>query len=130
MSPTLPPDQLLAALRAWAKGGLRAEAAVELLAAFNDGYWIRRMASTPDRLDVRYSDDPEYVGAGPPVADIRWRNLATRPLTASSTEHAVLLIACAIGGDTRVDLGNELTRLGRHGIECVTAAVRHAGGVR
>ncbi len=127
---TLPPDQLLAALRAWARDSLRTEAAIELLADWEDGYWIRRMAADPHRYDVRYTTDLNVIGDGPPVADIRWRNLATRPLTASSSEHAVLLIACAIGGNTAIRLGEELTRLGEHGIDCVTAAIRHVGRVR
>ncbi|MCK9897672.1 hypothetical protein [Frankia sp. AgB32] len=126
----LTPGQLLAALRAWARGSLTAEAAVELLATWNDGYWINCMTVKPVRFGVTYTDDPEIVFGDTPLAEIDWRALSRRRITASGGERAILLIAAAIGGDTPVDLGSELARLGEHGIACVLAAIRHVGGVQ
>lgn len=122
------PDVLLAALRAQAHGFYPAEAAVELLAGWNDGYWVRRMANSPRKHKVDYTDDPDIVGPTP-IARPEWTALPGR-LPASSGERAILAIAASIGGGKPVDLRDCLTSLGQHGIDCVIAAVAHAGGRR
>ncbi|MCM3884144.1 hypothetical protein [Frankia sp. R82] len=123
------PDDLLAALRAQARGVYTAEAAVELLAGWNNGYWIRRAAANLAALKVDYSDDPDEIG-DTPMASIDWRALNPNRITASSGERAILVIACSLGGGRPVDLRDCLTSLGLHGIDCVTAAIVHAGGRR
>ena len=103
-------------LREWAAGVYGLEAAVELLARFNDGRllpgsWIERDA---ERGRYWFSADmvPEAVGV------------------LSGGERRVLAIAASLAEPTltRVGLGDLVTGLDRDALDLVLAALAHAGG--
>lgn len=116
--------ELLAALRAQARGTHTDEAAVELLAAHDS--WLRRRDF---RRLVDYTDDPDVTG-GPPMAVIRWADVATDrvSLTGSSTERAVLLVAESLVTGAPTDLRRIVADLGEHTTGLVMRAIAHAAG--
>lgn len=110
------PDDRAAALRRWARGLLPAEAAVELIidavgGRLRDGPWVRQ-----DDLGRLYLDSAVAAAEGGGL---------------SGGERRVLAIATSLlSGDHPVDLGDAVTGLDHDALECVLAALAHAGGHR
>lgn len=104
----------LGALRAWARGDLALEAAVELLTAGLDGRllggpWIRRDAAS------RYWFDSETAAAERGVL--------------SGGEKRVLAIAMSLASSYhRVDLSDAICGLDSDALDAVLEALAHAGG--
>ncbi|WP_202512017.1 hypothetical protein [Streptomyces sp. SID3343] len=111
--------ELLAALRAQVRGTLSGEAAVELLAAHES--WLRRQ-------DFRRLVDYTDVTGGPPLAFVRWADVAAADLTGSSTEKRVLAIAGSLAAGASIDLRDALPGLGEHTTGLVLRAVAHSTG--
>jgi hypothetical protein len=123
----LPPSDLAAALRRWARGTYATEAATELL--IRHRYWpVRREFR---RAAIEYVPD-SHVGV--PIAVIDWRAahtaLSRGRLACSSSEAAVLRLAVSLGASFPVDLGEALSNLDATNLGLVCAAIRHAGGDR
>ncbi len=118
-------DDLAAALRAWAKGLLCAEAAVELLIAHR--WWLFRR----DFLDVAVEIGSE-VFSGRVMAAVDFEAAAgaleAGVLQCSAGEGHVLRVAAGIAGGVPVDLRETVTALDEANTMLVARAVVHAAG--
>jgi len=102
-------------LRAWARGVLPTEAAVELLISaiggrLLNGPWVRPEAEP----HVRYWFDTELA--------------ATESGYLSGGERRVLAIAASLAGGDPVDLSDAITGIDHEALRRVIAALEHAGG--
>jgi hypothetical protein len=115
----------VAALRAWAKGLLMAEAAVELL--IGHGWWLCR----EDFLEIAVEFGQGIVD-GVVLAAVDWEaavaGLEAGRLPCSSSEGQMLRLAAGIAGGIRLDLGSVLSGLDERNACLVAAAVLHACG--
>ena len=110
--------QVADALREWAGGVLREEAAVELLV--DHGTWLHRAAFRRDALRL--------IGRDPDVVGIDWDAALTHAATspASDSETAMLRIAAAVAGHGDDEpLGFLLSGLDRTNGARVVRAVAH-----
>ncbi len=120
-----PPEVLHAMLRAWARGHLPTQAAVDLLT--EHGTW-------PDRLfRAGHVDTWEATAARPAMAAIDWPAVADRltdptgrGFAASSSERSILAVALSLAGDLEVRLGELLPRLDATNTGLVATAVATA----
>jgi hypothetical protein len=116
-----------AALRVWAEGLFRAEAAVELL--IGHASWLRR----GDFLELAV-EFGEGVVDGVVLAAVGWESavagLDTGRLPCSSSEGQMLRVAASIADGVRLDLGSALSGLDGRNVTLVAAAVLHAAGHR
>jgi hypothetical protein len=110
-------SDVVAGLRAWARGVYATEAAVELLVRFQDGRfahpghpWIM-----PDPGEGWYWLEPDHL-TGPTVACL------------SGGERRLLAIVASLTGGAPVDLGDALAGLDRDTVTLVLASVAHASG--
>jgi len=122
----LDPDELRAALRAWADGYLPSMAAVELLIAH--GHWLRR---EPFLRHVTLGGGAE----GQLLAQPDWEALHQlledgHGLFDTGSERGVLAVACSIAAGTPVDLLDVLLSCDRTNVALIAEAVLTAGGAR
>jgi hypothetical protein len=120
-------DDLAAALRAWAKGLLSTEAAVELLIGHRS--WLYR----DDFLEIAVEFGRETAD-GVVLAAVDWKAavaaLVAGGLPCSGGEGRILRLAASIAGGVAVDLGSALSGLDQRSIAEVARAVLHAAGHR
>ncbi|SDR05465.1 hypothetical protein [Thermostaphylospora chromogena] len=123
----IPPSDLAAALRRWARGTYTIEAATELL--IRHRYWPARAEFR--RLAIEYVTD---TYDGEPLAVIGWQAAHTAlnrgRLAYSSSEAAVLRLAVSLAESIPVNLGEAISELDTANLGRVCAAIRHAGGDR
>jgi hypothetical protein len=123
---TLAPVQLVPMLHAWADGSFSDESAVNLLAVH--GTWLGRRDFLKDCVEAV---DDGWTRDGPvPMAVVDWQAAAgfVRRASASSSETAILRLACSLAG---VDTGalRELTAgLDRTNTARVLDALAHRAG--
>lgn len=104
----------LGALRAWARGDLALEAAVELITTALDGRLLTGPWVRPDEADRLWFD-----------ADVA----AAEAGALSGGERRVLAIATSLASSEHpVDLGNAITGLDPDALDAVLEAFAHAGG--
>jgi hypothetical protein len=119
------PDQLAAALRLCAAGGITSVAATELVIAH--GHWLRREPFLR-RVEWLPADDVYPAGAVPdwPAIQQLLDNDPDRELLYDTTsERGVLGVAAAIGNGW---LGNALTSCDSTNVRLIARAVLYAGG--
>ncbi|MHA6626919.1 hypothetical protein ACU61A_15900 [Pseudonocardia sichuanensis] len=119
----LGPDELKAAMRAWAAGSLPDMAAVELLIAHE--HWLRRQ---PFLQEVVLSEDREF--AAPSWFALRALLDSGEGLFDTSSERGVLAVACSLGGRHPVELGDVLLSCDQTNVRLIADAVLMAGGAR
>lgn len=111
-----PDDGRASALRAWARGDIALEAAVELLIRFHGGRllggcWIRRDEHNGERWDFQAQhtvSEGGYLSGG---------------------ERRVLAIASSLASPGHpVDLGEAITGIDPDALRCVLGALTYAGG--
>lgn len=130
-SPTAP-EELVAMLRAGARGLYAGEAAAELV--LRHGYWIGREDFTGRFIHEQAG--PGLAGPGlagdRPAAVIDWRGavegLERGELPCSASELSVLKIAASLGGGCPVSLRLVLGGFGHVNIALVAGAVMQANG--
>jgi hypothetical protein len=108
---------VVAGLRAWARGLYGTEAAVELLVRFQGGRFARpgHLWIMPDPGEGWYWLEPDHL-IGPTVVCL------------SGGERRLLAIVASLTGGAPVDLGDALAGLDRDTVTLVLAAVAHASG--
>jgi hypothetical protein len=115
------------ALRRWAKGLLRAEAAVELLIGHRSWLYREDFAG----VAVEFGRD-SFTGSV--IAAVGWEAavaaLEAGVLPCSGSEGQVLRLAASIGGGMAVDLGSALSGLDEGNTALVAGAVLRAAGHR
>ena len=117
-------EELSAALRAHAKGGLCAEAAVELMVEHRSWLvradFVRRFVEMVDGL------------SGTPMAFVDWTGaadaLSSGELACSSSEGQILRIAASVADGIPVDLGGAMCALDAQNTLCVARTLLHASG--
>ena len=116
-------DDLIAALRAWAKGLLTCEAAVELL--IDHRSWLVR-----DDFGIYVEFCCGFHGESMAAIDwpAAWAALEDGHLPCSSGERQVLRVAASIAGGVPVDLCDVVTSLDAVNSVLVARAVLAAGG--
>lgn len=120
-------EELSNALRAAVMGSYPSEAAVELL--ITHGTWLRR----DDFRDCvsYYEADPDFEFGHEAFAVVDWQALPSHVRGASSSEHAVLLVAASLASDeVSVRLRDAVVGLDRSNSTAVARAVLWAAGHR